>query len=124
MWAKVLEYLATATSFTLAPGAVYGLVAIPRAAVLVVFLHRHVMNGTEVLALVSGRRLRRHGKARQDRLEPRQQPALIAVAQGQLHLPAGHGDMTIHRGWRLWQGRRRVDSRRCAIGVWGAKVVS
>src|SRR5262249_11564743 len=45
------------------------------------------------------------GEALQDRIEALQQPALIAIAQGQLHLAPAQFEMDVYTRRCLWEGR-------------------
>ena len=54
------------------------------------------------------------------RIEPLQQPALVAVAQGQLHLAASELDVDVDTRWRFRQRRDRRRSwlaGRCRLAV-------
>ena len=94
----------------LAP-ALVGFVRVPRLAVLaMVQPHRHLVDLAPLLplGLARGRRCNlRYWVLCQHRGQPLQQAAFVGVAQGELDLPARDGDMAVHRGRRLGQGRRR-----------------
>ncbi len=83
--------------------------AVPRAPVFaVVQLHGHAMLGA-VWCFIG--RLDHEREPLQHRFEALQQPALVAVAQGQLHLAAAELKVHVDTRWRFRQ-RRGGDRRR------------
>ena len=85
---------------TLTPTIVYAMTEPTLAAVLALIpFHLHLMRGTEAFSLPLGgrwglRRLRSRVLC-QHRLEPRQQPAFVTVAQGHEHIPTCDRHMDI-----------------------------
>jgi hypothetical protein len=97
------------------------LVAVPRAALFVVQLHRDAVRGTPALGpcrRVGG--LHRQRKALEHRIEPGQQAPLVTVAQGQLHLTATKFEVHVHRRWRFRERRRRIMQHGGGLWLWFA----
>ena len=93
--------------------------AVPRAAVFAgVELHGHAMRGALRCGVVCG--LGRHGEPLQHRFETLQQPALVTVAQRELHLAAGELDVDVDTRWCLRQ-RHAGDRQRGLRWGWLAR---
>ena len=89
----------TLPAFT--PAAVYQLGGAVPALALGARFHRAMRGAPR--CLIGG--LNHEGKLLEHRFEPLQQPALVTVAQGELHLAAGELDVDVDTRWRFRQRR-------------------
>src|SRR5262245_30438370 len=90
-----------ALQLALAPRAVRCFVALPGTALVVLLCHFHAMLQAPALRRGLCGRRRLNWEPRQQGGQTLQEPAFITIPQGDLHLAASEGDVTVDRGRRL-----------------------